>query len=129
MKNAKAFLKAIMIVVLAGTFFLTSCAEQKKQEEAEQKVENEQKEEGPFFQLSLAQWSLHKQIQGGELDAVDFAQKANELGFEGIEYVSQLYNDHLAKGDDPAAAMEALLKVLKEKSETCSLLSNKVPSI
>lgn len=117
MKNAKALMKALMIVVLASTFFMSSCAEEKKVKEVKEKVEKKEDKQ-PFFKLSLAQWSLHKQIQGGELPAVDFAQKASELGFEGIEYVSQLYNDDLAKGDDPAAAMEALLKVLKEKSET-----------
>ena len=47
----------------------------------------------PFFKLSLAQWSLHNAIQKGELDPYDFAAKAKELGFEGIEYVNQLYTD------------------------------------
>lgn len=47
----------------------------------------------PFFKLSLAQWSLHKAIQEGELNPYDFAAKAKELGFEGIEYVNQLYKD------------------------------------
>ena len=47
----------------------------------------------PFFKLSLAQWSLHKAIQEGELNPYDFAAKAKKLGFEGIEYVNQLYKD------------------------------------
>lgn len=71
----------------------------------------------PFFKLSLAQWSLHKMIQSGELDPVDFAQKANELGFAGIEYVSALYDDHLKKGDSPEKAMQELLSTLKAKSQ------------
>lgn len=46
----------------------------------------------PFFQLSLAQWSLHKAIlETKTLSNLDFALKARELGFEGVEYVSQLY--------------------------------------
>ena len=32
----------------------------------------------PFFKLSLAQWSLHKAIQEGELNPYDFAAKAKE---------------------------------------------------
>ena len=47
----------------------------------------------PFFKLSLAQWSLHNAIQKGVLNPYDFAAKAKELGFEGIEYVNQLYKD------------------------------------
>lgn len=47
----------------------------------------------PFFKLSLAQWSLHNAIQKGDLNPYDFAAKAKELGFEGIEYVNQLYKD------------------------------------
>ena len=46
----------------------------------------------PFFKLSLAQWSLHRSIlETKEISNLDFAEKARELGFEGIEYVSQLY--------------------------------------
>jgi sugar phosphate isomerase/epimerase len=76
-----------------------------------------QAETEPFFKLSLAQWSLHKMIQSGEMDPVDFAGKARELDFEGIEYVSALYGEYLEKGDDPDFAMQELLTLLKEKSE------------
>ncbi|NND62386.1 MAG: TIM barrel protein [Flavobacteriaceae bacterium] len=41
--------------------------------------------------ISLAQWSYHLPIQKGEMDAMDFAEKAKELGFDNIEYVDQLY--------------------------------------
>tara|TARA_R110002073_G_scaffold40547_5_gene115143 strand:+ start:274061 stop:274975 length:915 start_codon:yes stop_codon:yes gene_type:complete len=67
-----------------------------------------------FFQLSLAQWSLHNAIINEKtLDPLDFAQKANELGFEGIEYVSGLYNEKLK-----TMGMEALQDSLKAKSTT-----------
>ena len=69
----------------------------------------------PFFELSLAQWSLHKEIQSGKLDPIDFAQKAKELGFTGIEYVSQLYSYKDAK--DPGKALQQLLETLKSKSD------------
>ncbi len=77
---------------------------------------DEANENAQWFQLSLAQWSLHKMIQSGEMDPVDFAQKASELGFSGIEYVSALYGDYLKKGDDPEKAMEELLMILKDRS-------------
>ncbi|MFY0482955.1 sugar phosphate isomerase/epimerase family protein [Flavobacterium sp. PLA-1-15] len=47
----------------------------------------------PFFKLSLAQWSLHKAINEEKtLSNLDFARKAKELGFQGVEYVTQLYS-------------------------------------
>ncbi len=81
-------------------------------------TENNTIQSEPFFKLSLAQWSLNKQIRSGEMNPLDFAQKASELGFEGIEYVSHLYTNELKKGDNPKEAMQTLLKTLKEKSET-----------
>jgi sugar phosphate isomerase/epimerase len=67
----------------------------------------------PFFKISLAQWSFHKAIlEDKTMNPIDFAQKANELGFEGIEYVNQLYRKEIAD-----MGLEALLKKLKAKSE------------
>lgn len=96
-----------------------SCQEKKK--EVKEVEETEATEKVPFFKMSLAQWSLHKQIKGGELSPYDFAQKASELGFEGLEYVSQLYDTILEQSDDQKAAMENMLKILKEKSEEYKL--------
>ena len=36
---------------------------------------------------------MHNAIKKGDLNPYDFAAKAKELGFEGIEYVDQLYKD------------------------------------
>lgn len=66
----------------------------------------------PFFKLSLAQWSLHRAIENNELDPLDFAEKAKEMGFEGIEYVSGLYTKKLE-----SMGMEALLDTLEAKSK------------
>lgn len=43
------------------------------------------------YKLSLAQWAYHVPIQNGIMDPMDFAEKAKELGFTGVEYVDQLY--------------------------------------
>ena len=32
---------------------------------------------------------------------MDFAEKANELGFEGIEYVTSFYGDSIKNAEDP----------------------------
>jgi sugar phosphate isomerase/epimerase len=86
------------------------------EDESTSEVSNSEDSDDEWFKLSLAQWSLHKMIQAGDLDATDFAQKANELGFSGIEYVSQLYEDYLEEAEDPEKAMQELLLVLKDRS-------------
>ncbi|WP_298151608.1 sugar phosphate isomerase/epimerase family protein [Flavobacterium sp.] len=71
-------------------------------------------ENKPFFKLSLAQWSLHRAIREYKtMDAMDFAVNAKSLGFEGLEYVSQLYD--LEKGNDIKGAA-LLAKELKLRS-------------
>ncbi len=72
-----------------------------------QACKNAQKNESPevpettdlFFKLSLAQWSFHKALFAGEMDNLDFAAKAKELEFEGIEYVNIFFKD---KAEDKA---------------------------
>ncbi|MBU2527180.1 MAG: sugar phosphate isomerase/epimerase [Bacteroidetes bacterium] len=49
------------------------------------------------FKISLAQWSLNKAIRNGEMSPFDFSDKARALGFEGIEFVNQLYFDEIDK--------------------------------
>ena len=44
--------------------------------------------------ISLAQWSLHRSLEKGKIQAVDFAAIAkNNYGVEAIEYVNQFYVD------------------------------------
>jgi len=46
-----------------------------------------------FFQISLAQWSLHKALFSGQLDNLDFPLKAkNDFGINIVEYVSVFFN-------------------------------------
>lgn len=69
----------------------------------------------PFFKLSLAQWSLHKAINETKtLSPFDFAKTAKELGFEGVEYVTQLYT--LDKVNE-TASRNKLVKELKLRSD------------
>lgn len=122
-------MRRMAYLLLAMVMFTSLSCENKKKEEVKEVVEEVVAEQGPFFKLSLAQWSLHLAFQNegaspsdsihdGGMSPLDFAQKASELGFEGIEYVSQLYEDELKKDKDPKVAMETLLKTLKENSET-----------
>lgn len=48
----------------------------------------------PFFEISLAQWSLHKALFGKQLDNLDFPAKAkNDFGISTVEYVNQFFKD------------------------------------
>tara|TARA_R110001583_G_scaffold77118_2_gene210250 strand:+ start:2741 stop:3739 length:999 start_codon:yes stop_codon:yes gene_type:complete len=109
--------KITLAIIAFALLGLLSCKDTKK---VKQKTATSiaEKENPIFFKLSLAQWSLNKQIKNGEMNPIDFAQKASELGFEGVEYVSQLYTEELEKNPDSKIAMEVLLKTLIEKSET-----------
>ncbi|MEP3208267.1 MAG: sugar phosphate isomerase/epimerase family protein [Maribacter sp.] len=92
-----------------------ACKENKKTEttstEAASSVE---KVTAPFFQLSLAQWSIHKMIREDGVDPYTFAEKAKNWGFTGLEYVSQLYNPELSDANYSDEAMAAFV----EKSNT-----------
>ena len=47
-----------------------------------------------FFKISLAEWSLHRTIQAGELDHLDFPALArNEFGIDAVEYVNGFFKD------------------------------------
>lgn len=63
----------------------------------------------PFFKLSLAQWSIHKMIREGGVDPYTFAEKAKNWGFQGLEYVSQLYNPELSDANYSPEAMAAFV--------------------
>ena len=105
-----------LIMLLSLVFIFVSCKNNKEQK-APVVASNQEKTEELFFKLSLAQWSLNEPIFAGELDPMDFAEKANELGFEGIEYVNQFYTPLFKDAEDPKAAFQNVLDTLKAKSE------------
>ncbi len=95
-----------------------SCKEKEKNSEkiiAENPAES--KADSLFFKLSLAQWSLHPLIYDGELDAMDFAKTASEMGFSGIEYVNGFYAERIKNAEDPEQEMQIVLDSLKANSK------------
>jgi len=51
-------------------------------------------DEAPWFRISLAEWSLHRTIFGGKLDALDFPVVARRaFGIDAVEYVNQFFFD------------------------------------
>jgi sugar phosphate isomerase/epimerase len=48
----------------------------------------------PLFEISLAQWSLHRMLFDKKLDHLDFAATTkNEFGIHAVEYVNQFFKD------------------------------------
>lgn len=53
-----------------------------------------------WFNISLAQWSLHKTLFAGKLDNLDFAKTAKvDFGISGVEYVNQFFKDKATNMD------------------------------
>ncbi len=64
------------------------------------------------YKISLAQWSLHKKYMEPGADPYAFPADAKAMGFEGVEYVSQLYRKDLAGPEaDPATHRAKALAV------------------
>lgn len=64
----------------------------------------------PIFKISLAQWSLHKELFAGKFANLDFPRIARErYGIDGIEFVNQFFKDE--------ARDSAYLKGLRERAD------------
>lgn len=68
------------------------------------------------YQISLAQWSLHRTLRAGKLDNLEFAQTArDEFQIEAVEYVNQFFKD---KADD-----ETYLEQMKKRAADAEVKS------
>lgn len=95
--------KYFLLLLAAAT--LWSCNQAPKQ----QAETTASPEADTSVKLSLAQWSLHRAIRSGEMSPYDFAEKAHEMGFQGLEYVSELYTD-VVRADDKKTAIAAFVE-------------------
>ncbi len=99
--------RAGLALTLMGAY---ACKQNKKTEPEEAAMEApEVKATVPFFKLSLAQWSIHKTLFEGKMDPYDFAKKAKEWGFSGLEYVNQFYVKELKEKKYSPEAMKAFV--------------------
>ena len=107
-KNRRTFLKDTGQAALGvGLFGLLACSGNgEKTRTTTQPATTTQKEEGLFFKISLAQWSLHRMIRAGQLDNLDFAAfTKKEFDIDAIEYVNQFFKD---KAEDKAYLAEMI---------------------
>ncbi len=75
----------------------------------------------PATKLSLAQWSLHKRYEAEGANPFEFAKDAKALGFDAVEYVSQLYEDEL-KEEGFDGVIDSLLAMQKQHGVSCVLV-------
>jgi sugar phosphate isomerase/epimerase len=53
----------------------------------------------PLFEISLAQWSLHRTLRAGKLAALDFPKQARAFGIGAVEYVNTFWKDKARDAD------------------------------
>jgi len=96
-----------------GVAGINACTPSAKKEDTDTAPDNSFE---PFFKLSLAQWSIHKMIWDG-MDPYDFAAKAKGWGFEGLEYVNQLYQKKLEESDSLNVGIQKVVAELNQRKD------------
>lgn len=89
------FLRSLGLVTLASPFALNaiSCSSKPSNQEDNGTGAAETNKD-LFFKISLAEWSLNKQLFSGKLTNLDFPAKAkNDFGIDAVEYVNQFFKD------------------------------------
>lgn len=97
MKRRKFIHRSTQAGVALSLLGMTACKQEKKAGDQQDPVGGvstaPQEDPSPFFELSLAQWSIHNMIREEGTDPYRFAEMAKAWGFGGLEYVTQLYED------------------------------------
>nr|WP_297787360.1 sugar phosphate isomerase/epimerase family protein [uncultured Allomuricauda sp.] len=123
MNRSRLTQKSIATLIVVAFFGFYSCKQNPKKEASEETTTEEVavEESKPDIKLSLAQWSIHKMIFEEGVDPYTFAEKANEWGFEGLEYVSALYYKELQAANFSEEAMNNWVEKSKAESEKYGL--------
>lgn len=106
--------KAGLAITALGGY---ACKQTKKEPESEEVAVVTEEATSPFFELSLAQWSINKMIREGGTDPYTFAEKAKAWGFTGLEYVSGLYYAELEKDNFSPEAMKTFVDKSNAEAE------------
>ena len=108
------------ILAIGAVLALMSCQNtMNKTEQAAQEATQESSAQN--FEISLAQWSIHKQIWDGSIDPMDFASVAKDLGYTGLEYVNDLYVGDMVNYPMKEQGLDAVLAELKRRSDSLGM--------
>ena len=69
----------------------------------------------PLFKISLAQWTINRELKSGKIDNLNFAKIAHDHGIQAVEYVNQFFMD---KAHD-----KAYLDEMKKRAEDLGVKS------
>lgn len=125
-------MKNILTAVVICSFLMISCKKETSNTEENTALANSPSEQVGEktettnvsklnFKHSLAQWSLNKPFREGGLDPMDFPNIAKDLGFTGVEYVTQLYPTVLETGENYQERVMTLAKELNERSKKAGI--------
>jgi sugar phosphate isomerase/epimerase len=100
----RTFIKSLGLITLgagAGPTFLSSCTGKTDQgtssADSTAIADSTARASAPkelFFKISLAEWSLNKQLFAGTMTNLDFPARAkNDFGISAVEYVNQFFKD------------------------------------
>lgn len=115
--NRRHFVKNSSQASLALALLGLAACKNNPSDKADQNTPTKLPNASPFFKLSLAQWSIHRMIREGDLSPYDFAAKAKAWGFEGLEYVSQLYTNEINSFDNEMDGINTVVARLKQESD------------
>lgn len=76
--NRRRFLSQSTLAIAGAAVATEALAQSKPQE---------------LFKISLAQWTLVRELRAGKIDNLDFAKVAHDHGIDAIEYVNQFFMD------------------------------------
>ena len=113
------FLRQCIMAFFGLMMVITFGCKQKKESKTDEAeaMTTEAEQTSPFFELSLAQWSMHRMIRNEGMDPYTFAEKAKDWGFSGLEYVSQLYRSELEAAEYSEEAMAAFVDKCNAEAE------------
>lgn len=114
--NRHQFLKSLGLITLTSPFAVSalSCSTKPSAQDGSEALKEAPKD--LFFKISLAEWSLNKQLFAGKLNHLDFPAKAkNDFGIDAVEYVNQFFKD---KAKD-----KAYLTELKQRCDDLGVTS------
>jgi L-ribulose-5-phosphate 3-epimerase len=94
--SRRAFLRGAATLPVAVSTTLTACARSESDGTAQGSAPAQPAEEtgASLFGISLAEWSLHRTLNAGQLSNLEFPRVAREdFGIEAVEYVNTFFKD------------------------------------
>lgn len=104
--------KFVSILIFSIVIFSCGNTTEKEPDVAENDQTEALNSSNSDVKISLAQWSLHGRYQAPDANPFNFAKDARELGFNAVEFVTQLYEKQLKE-----LGHEAVVDSLKAENE------------